>query len=72
MEKQFFDWDYWDQIDALDFNFGNITLKVPIGSYPAGTKFEGANVSYSNGTIEFWEYGKDDSVMKINIELRIV
>lgn len=60
MERQLFDWESWDVLDTADFYFHTVTLKQPIGSYPIGTKFAGASVSYERGTLEFYD-GEDKS-----------
>lgn len=70
MEKNIFDWDGWDQHDTMAFSFTDVTLKVPVGEFPAGTKFPFANVDYENGTMEFCE--EDDTCHQFRMNLSLV
>jgi len=42
IEHQLFDWEGWDQVGGMDLFFYNVTLKVKIGQFEAGTKLPGA------------------------------
>ena len=42
IENQLFDWETWDANSPGDLQFGDVTLKVQIGEFPAGTKFQSA------------------------------
>ena len=44
MEKQFFDWEEWDQYDILWLEFFACTLKVDMGPFKAGTRVERINM----------------------------
>ena len=39
LEVQLFSWIDWDEIAPADLSFYEVVLKVPIGEFPAGTKF---------------------------------
>lgn len=39
MENQLFTWDGWDDNGPGDMSFSDVELKVPVGDFPAGTKF---------------------------------
>lgn len=54
MLKQLFTDEGWDQGDTFSFIFYNVTLKVPIGKYPAGTKFTSALVDFEESYIGLW------------------
>lgn len=54
MEKQLFEWEELIECEPELCSFGKVTLKVPIGKWPAGTFFETASVNWSEGTLEFW------------------
>ena len=71
MEKQLFDWNGWDQSDTATFLYYNIILKVKIGSYDIGTKFESACIDYENGTLAF--YNTDElPVALFRLKLEVV
>jgi hypothetical protein len=42
LEQQLFLWVTWDEMDQCDLLFYDITLLVPVGEFPVGTKFESA------------------------------
>lgn len=42
LEHQLFDWEEWDGGDTNMLMFTRVTLKVPIGEWPAGSRFESA------------------------------
>lgn len=58
MEKQLFDWVDWDQSDTTAFMFYDVTLRLPIGKFPAGTKFNSAYIDYENAKLEFFNDGE--------------
>jgi hypothetical protein len=39
MENQLFTWDGWDDAGVSDVQFYDVTLIVPVGEFPIGTKF---------------------------------
>ena len=39
LEQQIFSWEDWDELDVGDLIFYDVTLKVPVGEFPAGTHF---------------------------------
>ena len=40
IENQLFTWKGWDEHDTLDLQFYDVTLKVDIGEFKAGSNFE--------------------------------
>lgn len=38
-DAQLFTWEAWAPEGALSMQFSNVELKVPVGDFPAGTKF---------------------------------
>lgn len=55
MEKQLFEYDSWDIVDTMVFQFYNITTKVKIGKHPPGSQFDLAVIDYENGFVELNE-----------------
>jgi len=39
LEHQLFTWEDWNDEGPMSMQFSNVTLKVPVGDYPAGTTF---------------------------------
>jgi len=71
LETQLFSWDGWDLIDTGDFSFYDVTLKIKIGDYEVGTKFDAVAFMTSTSKLEF--YDKNGQVMsthklKITVE----
>jgi hypothetical protein len=64
MMDQLFTWSPdWFQLDTWRFIFRNVTLKVPIGSFPAGSKplqvtidFRAGKLSITNNVIDSEEF----------------
>lgn len=54
LERQIFDWEGWDQFDTTGLNFYNVTLKVPVGEFPAGTKFSSADVDFGRSVMSLY------------------
>jgi hypothetical protein len=59
MERELFDWTDWDG-DSDCMTFYNAVLKKQIGSYPVGTKFDGANVMWDKGLLQFYRLGEPE------------
>lgn len=38
-DEQLFTWENWNDEGPLSMQYSNVELKVPVGSYPAGSKF---------------------------------
>jgi len=53
MEKQIFESCScsWDQYDTASFSFYDVVLKVPIGEFSSGEKFDSASIDFINGII---------------------
>jgi len=58
LEKQLFDWDGWDEGGPMDLMFYNVVLKVPVGEFPAGEKFEFANFGGETSILQLGRDGK--------------
>lgn len=58
MENQLFDWNGWDQQDTMGFTFYNVVLKIKIGDFEPGTKFEVADISYEHGYLQLFNEEK--------------
>lgn len=39
LENQLFSWEKWDDHGTGNLSFYGVELKVPVGEFPAGTKF---------------------------------
>jgi hypothetical protein len=55
IEKYLFDWDGWDEVGTMELQFYNVVLKVPIGEFPVGTKFQCATISCEASVIQLFE-----------------
>lgn len=53
MEKQWFEWREWDQLDAFIVLFMDCTLIADVGPYKAGQMFDSITMNYEDGTIQF-------------------
>lgn len=53
MEKQWFEWEEWDQLDPFLVQFLDCTLIADVGPYKAGQKFSIIIMNYEDGTIQF-------------------
>jgi hypothetical protein len=51
IEGQLFDSNGWDG-DYEDMIYYNSVLKVQIGKYPPGTKFDDATIDFHDGTLQ--------------------
>jgi hypothetical protein len=59
LEMQLFDWEDWDG-DQECIVFSPITLKVPIGKFPAGTKFDSATILYTKAILQLTNFEKEE------------
>lgn len=74
MEKQLFEWESYDIIDDGIYVFNDVTLKIPVGNLPAGSKFDFANLSFLDGILELGmcpEGGESKVVNKVTLKLII-
>jgi hypothetical protein len=55
MEKEWFDWESWDELDTVCSLFINCTLKRDIGPFKTGKKFDCITVDYSQGFLGIQE-----------------
>lgn len=53
MEEELFSWEEWEDIDSGVTQYHNIILKVSVGKFPVGTKFDYAMIHIPNGQINF-------------------
>lgn len=59
MEKQLFDWDGWDDLGTASFQFYNAVLKVPMGEFSIGDKFDTVSVDFQTGEISLYRVGEN-------------
>jgi len=52
MEGQYFDWEGWDQQDAIAFSFYNCTVTKAFGPFSVGDKISDIFVDYEKGVLE--------------------
>lgn len=62
MEKEFFKWEDWDQVDTLALIFYGCTLIKQIGEYPPGYEADSITVDYERGCISI--YNDDTNTRK--------
>lgn len=70
LEEQLFDWETWDRGANRDMVFGEVTLKVQIGSFPIGTKFDSAYFALE--TSELVLNGEDGQEYTFQLKLMAV
>lgn len=80
MEKQLFDWNKWNG-DHDCMIFYNPVLKIQIGKYPSGTKFDSAIIMIEpeKGILQFYNksgpevkgFSPTESVAEYNLKLSI-
>lgn len=51
LETQIFDWDGWDG-DHDCMIFYKVKLKVPVGKFPVGTKFDTATILFDKSILQ--------------------
>jgi len=51
LEEQLFSWSDWDQADTAAFQYYNVELKVSIGEFVSGTKFDWALFDVENAEL---------------------
>ena len=52
MEKEWFDWEEWEQVDNFILQFLNCTIKKPFGPYNVGDKVAVICIAFDSGVIE--------------------
>ena len=72
MEQQLFTWDGWDQHDFATFSYCEVETIVDLPGIPCGSKFDGANVCYHKGVLEFWNDNTTGEVLhKFKLKLQV-
>jgi hypothetical protein len=51
MEQKIFKWDFCNLVDNGAFQYYGIELRVQVGKFGPGTKFDYATLSYTKGTL---------------------
>jgi hypothetical protein len=59
LENQLFEWEDWDG-DQECMTFSPAILKVPIGKFPVGTRFDSATILYTKSIIQFSNFEKEE------------
>lgn len=60
LECQLFSWDGWDG-DHECMTFYDPILKVQIGKFPAGTKFDFATILFDKGVLQLGNHGPEQT-----------
>jgi|GEM_PF-5348152 hypothetical protein len=58
LESQLFTWTGWDEGGPMDLMFYNIVLKVPVGDFSVGEKFEYADFDGETSVLSLGRDGK--------------
>jgi hypothetical protein len=69
LEQDLFSWAGWDEADIMSIQFYDVVLKVDIGKYKKGTKFEWACIDFQTSTLELGESA--DKSEKFGLHLNI-
>lgn len=67
MEHQLFDWKSWDELWETDQTFFDITLKVPIGDFPIGTKFKQATLFIELSVVSLTDDAGEDHIYQLHL-----
>lgn len=72
LEQQLFDWDGQDQADTAAFMLYNVKLKVDIGDFQSGTKFEWALFDIENSELTLGDVVNGKSMeYKFDLEVKV-
>jgi len=53
-ENQIFSWEEWEEISTMCFQFENVVLKIPVGEFKIGERFERVFIDYENSMINLY------------------
>lgn len=67
IEHQLFDWKSWDDMGNTDQTFFNVTLKVPVGDFPVGTKFKQAVLFTYLSVVSLTDDAGEDHIYQLNL-----
>lgn len=68
LEQQLFSWKDWKELDVGDFIFYDVTLKVPVGEFPAGTHFVLAAWMTSQSVLQLDDKEGQFHVFSLNVQ----
>lgn len=72
MEKELFDWENWDELSTCTLQFYNCSLRVPVGQFSVGTKFETICLSFEEGVMTLYPDGnKPDETFQFKLKLSV-
>jgi hypothetical protein len=69
LECQIFSWKGWDQLDDVDLAFEDVELKVPVGEFPAGTKFPNAFLLISSSMLILLDTDEQEHAFELNVSV---
>lgn len=70
IEQQLFTWEQWNEgADTADTVFYDVTLAVPVGDFPAGTKFTNAYFAGSGSFVVFLDEKHQEHVFELNVSV---
>jgi hypothetical protein len=69
IEKQLFVWENFDEFDVGDLQFYDVTLSVPIGEFPVGTKFPCAFLLVSQSLLSLVDEKEQEHLFALNISV---
>lgn len=70
IENQLLDWEDVDDCGLMRLSFQNVTLKVQIGKFPAGTKFSSAFFDGERSVLQL--YNSDEEYFEFDLKISAV
>lgn len=67
LENQIFSWTSWQDEGPLSMGYSDVTLKVPVGEFEAGTKFPAAFLIGESSLLVFVEHDASGEVTKEHV-----
>ena len=68
LEQALFSWSSWDEVSSTTLQFYNVELKVAIGNFPIGKKFECAVMSFEHSYVQLYE---DEFAYTFELEVKV-
>jgi hypothetical protein len=69
LDGQLFTWEDWHEEGPLSMQFNEVTLKVAIGEWPAGTKFPAAFILGETSLLVLIDENQEEHGFKLNLSV---
>lgn len=71
MEREFFDWDNWDELDVTALQFYNCVMKKDVGPIKSGDKINCIAVDFQHGYMIFYNEDGTKELHKESISIKL-